>query len=386
MSMFRWQTALVAGALVLAGGRSAHAQAQPVDPEKRAAAQALFDAGRKLTAQDKFAEACPKLLESYRLDPAIGTKFYLADCYEHVGRLASAWTYYLEVVEDAQKEGAKDREKFATTRADALKPRLPQLVVKRSAAARAVPGLVVERDGLRVGEGMYDTPVPVDLGQHTVRVSAPGKKAIELKVEAKQEGVEVVVEIPALAADAPPPLDPNQTVTPPIEPRADRARLPTRRIAGFAVGGAGVVSLGVGIGLGALAISKKSASNAPGVCNAADVCTRAVSSSATPGSRRPTPPRPSSSSAAPRWARASCCSSPLRRATEARCSARARALRGPRRGHAARTVLTRSRGSPVATGRSRSRLALTRHADPEVAQRDARPARLPGKAAWCPSC
>jgi hypothetical protein len=274
MSMFRWQTALVAGALVLAGVRSAHAQAQPVDPEKRAAAQALFDAGRKLTAQDKFAEACPKLLESYRLDPAIGTKFYLADCYEHVGRLASAWTYYLEVVDDAQKEGAKDREKFATTRADALKPRLPQLVVKRSAAARAVSGLVVERDGLRVGEGMYDTPVPVDLGQHVVRVSAPGKKSIELKVEAKQEGVEVVVEIPALAADAPPP--PDQTSPLPVEPPKPLAPVSqTRRIAGFAVGGAGVVSLGIGIGLGALAISKKNASNQPGVCNASDVCSSA---------------------------------------------------------------------------------------------------------------
>ena len=48
---------------------------------------------------------------------------------------------------------------------------------------------------------------------------------------------------------------------------------PALRIAGFAIGGAGVVSLGAGIGLGAIALSKKNASNGPGNCNAADVCT-----------------------------------------------------------------------------------------------------------------
>src|SRR5215475_12694681 len=100
--MRRWQTNLVIGALVL--GTAGTGRAEPSEAEKRAAAQALFEAARKLTAQDKFAEACPKLLESYKLDPAIGTKFYLADCYEHVGKLARAWTYYLEVVEEARRE------------------------------------------------------------------------------------------------------------------------------------------------------------------------------------------------------------------------------------------------------------------------------------------
>src|SRR5262249_47247009 len=148
---------------------------------------------------DKFAEACPKLLESYRIDPAIGTKFYLAECYEHIGRLASAWTYYLEVVDEAHREGAKDREKFATQRADALKPRLPRLVIKPAGDLRGVPGLAVQRDGMAVGEGMWDTPVPVDLGPHTIRATAPNKKPLELQTNVKQEGGEVPVEIPMLA-------------------------------------------------------------------------------------------------------------------------------------------------------------------------------------------
>jgi hypothetical protein len=265
----RWQNILIICSLAL--GVPGISRAEPTDAEKRAAAQALFDAARRLTAQDKFAEACPKFLESYRLDPAIGTKFYLADCYEHIGRLASAWTYYLEVIEDAHRENAKDRAKFATQRADALKPRVPRLVVKRSAAARSVSGLSVQRDGLPVGEGMWDTPVPVDLGGHDVHVTAPGKKPLDLHVDVKQEGAEVVVEIPGLeAVPAPPPTsDTSEQPPPPPPPEVS----PTQRNAGFAVGGIGIAALAVGAGLGGLALSKKNASNANGNCNSADMCT-----------------------------------------------------------------------------------------------------------------
>ncbi len=270
----RWHALLVSGALFLGiagAGRAAHAE--PTEAEKRAAAQGLFDAARALSTQEKYGEACPKLLESYRLDPAIGTKFYLAECYEHIGKLASAWTYYLEVVDDARRSGAKDREKFAGQRADALKPRLSQLRVKRSAGEAGTAGLAVERDGLPVGEGMWDTPIAVDLGAHVVRATAPGKKPLELHVELKQEGAELVVEIPPLdELPAPPPVDapPPPPPEPPPKPVS-----PAQRNAGFAVGAVGVVGLGVGIGFGVMAISRKNASNAPGFCDANDVCTMA---------------------------------------------------------------------------------------------------------------
>src|SRR5262245_18728599 len=56
-----------------------------------AAAQALFDQGRKLMESERWAEACPKLEESQRLDPAGGTLLHLALCREHEGRIATAW-------------------------------------------------------------------------------------------------------------------------------------------------------------------------------------------------------------------------------------------------------------------------------------------------------
>src|SRR5262245_34306285 len=85
-------------------------RAQQRDP---AAAQALFDEALKLMKKGRHAEACPKLTESQRLDPGVGTQFHLADCFENVGRVASAWALFLEVESVAKASSQPDREKVA---------------------------------------------------------------------------------------------------------------------------------------------------------------------------------------------------------------------------------------------------------------------------------
>ena len=55
-----------------------------VSLEHKAASQTLFDEGRQLMARGQYEEACPKLAESQRLDPGIGTQYNFADCLEHV--------------------------------------------------------------------------------------------------------------------------------------------------------------------------------------------------------------------------------------------------------------------------------------------------------------
>src|SRR5262245_31083842 len=127
---------LVAAALETIAVR---ASAQQRDP---AAAQALFDEARTLMKSKRFDEACPKLAESQRLDPGIGTQFRLADCYEQQGKLASAWAGFLDVASQAAASGQADREKAARTRAAHLEARLPKLTIVVPAANR-VSGLKI---------------------------------------------------------------------------------------------------------------------------------------------------------------------------------------------------------------------------------------------------
>src|SRR5215218_5450162 len=103
--MTRRLAALLLVALVLCPA-SAHA-----DPAvEKAAAEALFQQGKALVAERRFAEACPKFAESLRLDPGVGTLLYLADCQEKAGKTASAWARFLEAAAAAKAAGQADRE------------------------------------------------------------------------------------------------------------------------------------------------------------------------------------------------------------------------------------------------------------------------------------
>ncbi|WP_434040744.1 MULTISPECIES: hypothetical protein [Sorangium] len=178
---------------LVGGGRDARADT--------AAAQALFDAARQLMAQGKHADACPKLEESQRLDPGIGTQFNLATCYEQLGRTASAWSTFLEVAGAARAAGQVEREKVARQRATALEPRLVRLTI--TAPADAPADLQVKRDGALVGRAQWGIPVPVDPGKHTIEASAAGRAPFAKTVEATRAGASETVAIPPLPAGAP---------------------------------------------------------------------------------------------------------------------------------------------------------------------------------------
>lgn len=222
------------------------------DGSRTAAAEALFEEARKLVAAGNHQEACPKFEESQRLDPAMGTQFNLADCWEKTGRTASAWAAFLDVSYSARQQNQPDRERAAKARAEALAPKLARLVVKVSAAAEQT-GVRVERDGISLGRAQWATAVPVDPGAHTIVASAPDHKTWTATIQVAETSL-ATIEIPA--------LEPSPVRTPePAKKKAESAHgshdAPPagNRTLALLLGGVGVAGLAVGSAYGLMARS-----------------------------------------------------------------------------------------------------------------------------------
>src|SRR5437879_1284473 len=149
----RLMTGAVLFAAMIAHGAPARAQSA----SDKAAAETLFDQGKKLLAEGKTAEACPKFAESNRLDSGIGTMLYLADCYEKSGQTASAWAQFREAAAMAARQ-SDPREKIARERAARLEPKLSKLSV--SVGSGDVSGLEIKRDGEALGKALWGIEVP----------------------------------------------------------------------------------------------------------------------------------------------------------------------------------------------------------------------------------
>ena len=258
---------LVAGLVAaVAVGRPAQAQ---TSSNANVAAEALFEDARNLVAAGKYADACPKFAESQRLGPSVSTQLNLANCWEKLGRTATAWATYREAASAANAAGRKDYLATALRRADALAPKLARLTVT---VTQPIPGLQVRRDGLAVDAAEWGTAIPVDTGPHVVDASAPGHRPWSVTVAFEQDGTQATATVPVLEelppdAQAAPAVASAGTVAPPMTagaasagPAAETEPSPHagngQRVAGGVVAGVGVVGIGVAIGLALAAKSK----------------------------------------------------------------------------------------------------------------------------------
>lgn len=127
-----------------------------------ATAQQLFAQGKELMAAGKVAEACAKFAGAADSSPTAGVRLNLGECYEKLGRTASAYTRYVEAETIADRVGDASAANLARGREAALKPTLSYLAVVVTGEAAKVAGLEVNRDGQRVPDAAWGTPVPVD--------------------------------------------------------------------------------------------------------------------------------------------------------------------------------------------------------------------------------
>jgi hypothetical protein len=272
-------------AVALALGVTTQAQAQTAAAPggSKVAAEALFEDGRSLVAEGKYAEACPKFADSERLGPSVSTLLNLANCWEKLGRTATAWATYREAASAANAEGRKDYLTTALRRADGLSPKLARMTLT---VAQPPPGLQIKRDGVVVDSAEWGTGIPVDAGPHSVEATAPGRKPWSVTVDVAQDGIAATVSIPALD-ELPPDASPSTAsgpapeapaASPSIAAPAMDAVAPkdggTQRVVGIVVAAAGLVTAGAGgiLALGAKSKYNDSLKNCEGPGNP-DLCT-----------------------------------------------------------------------------------------------------------------
>jgi hypothetical protein len=235
--------------LLLATGASA---------QTAALAEDLFRDGKKLLAQKRYDEACPKFAESARIEPSSGVELALGLCYEAQGKTASAWGAFSEVVVLARRDTRHDREQAAVKHLAALEARVSHATFVVPKEMAALDGFELRQDGVVLARAAWGHD-PVDPGEHDVEARAPGYASYTTSFKVDVDGSTSTVSIPALVplpavAAAPPPHPLPSTVPSTAPSPSDQAS--QWRMAGWVTGGVGVASIVAGAVLGGVALTK----------------------------------------------------------------------------------------------------------------------------------
>ncbi|MFC1641723.1 hypothetical protein ACFL5O_03395 [Myxococcota bacterium] len=255
--------------LVLATGL----RAPDAESQETTWAKALYREAKALMAQNVYPEACPKLEESQRLEPSVGTLFLLGECYEQNGQVASAWAAFQKASDAALDQHQPGRQRLAEERAALAGAKAPKVTINVAPEAR-VEGLEVKLNGVLLGEAAWGIAAPMDPGEYTVEARAPGYQAWTEPAVVQPGATSVTVTVPELPPEAPlepaiakpppPPLPRPKTVQSLL--KADTGPAPTggaqQRIVGLAVAGVGVGGLVAGTVFGVRAQSKEKDSEA----------------------------------------------------------------------------------------------------------------------------
>lgn len=207
-------------------------------------AEAAFREGKRLMDLGRYAEACPKFEESQRLDPGTGTLLNLGDCYEKVGRTASAWNAFVSAASASERAGQAGRATEAHRRATKLEPVLSKVTIH--VPPNAPTGHQIRIDG-NIATALVDTAIPVDPGPHTISASAPRHRDWSTKIDAAPgpAAVSVTVEFVFEPNSATSLTTTPTTTTTSVDASPARGRRMTPL--SWTLSGAGLLALGVGL-------------------------------------------------------------------------------------------------------------------------------------------
>jgi len=258
------------------------AHAEDASAAETAAARALAVDGLKLAQANNCAEAVPKLERAEKLYHSAVVSIRLGECYVTVGRLVEGTELLRKALREPQPAEPAPALSKALERAqkllDATKPRIAGLTVK----VAAVQDMGVKIDGNLVPSVLLDTEIPIDPGEHSVDVTAPGfiKSSTRVSVsEGEKKSLTLTLtRDPNASVPTPPPsktgqepVTPAPSATPaPVTSNspAPAPERPPNRTAAYVALGAGAAGVVAGGVLGLMALQRHG--------DLKDVCTNNV--------------------------------------------------------------------------------------------------------------
>lgn len=229
------------------------ALAATASADSKQRAEKLFEDGRKYLANGEYSLACTAFEESQAVEPAIGTQLNIALCYEKWGKLAAAYTVYLEAERQAREVKDK-RSTVARKQADAIEPKLARLRV--IVPDGIDPYAIYLLDEKEIEVAKLAGELVLDAGPHEIEVrvagAPPTKNAITL--EAGQRA-KLELALPAKAKQPVPVTRPAPAPVVTITTTRSRPRL----FGGIGLVAAGAVATGIA---SAIALDARSDYNA----------------------------------------------------------------------------------------------------------------------------
>jgi len=238
--------------------------ATPARGDSKSVADELFREGKRLLESGHVDDACPKLAESMKSDPALGTLLYLGACHEKQGLTASAFAEFSSASEWARRTNRSDRLQFAERHKAALEPKLSTLLIHAAMTA----GIEVRVDDGAFASTLIGSPLPLDPGEHKIEAKAPGHVSWSTSITVPPDHAAVTVTVPPLeperiaaaGGDAPEETtepEEEQAPTPPSSTPPSGAAPPESRVLLWSAAGLGSAGILVGTVLGVMTFSAR---------------------------------------------------------------------------------------------------------------------------------
>lgn len=225
-----------------------------------ALARKWFREGEQAEKSKDYATALEKFEKALAIKTTPQLLLRVGSMQERLGKLVEAMVSYDRALEAANNAALNDVAAVAKDQSDALRPRLPTIVVQ---PAKPYDGLAVSLDGTALSAATLGSKLPVNPGDHKLVITAPGHRALAksfsiAEKESKPLPFELEVDSSAAAVDATADSSPA-TSEPPPDAAGGHAPGHPSKLPGILLVGGGVAALGVGVALFAVAASKDSA-------------------------------------------------------------------------------------------------------------------------------